>query len=309
MTEQDPTRPTLAIIVPCYNAAHKLEPLLSGLRALEDRRVEILFVDDGSTDRTAPALEQFRPAVRRTVMRTPNRGPGAARNLGLSRAEADYVWFVDADDRVSAEPVERHLDHLDGADVVSFASGFDPNAGMLDRLQTAGRLTAKLFRREFLLANAIRFAETYSSEDNFFMLQVGELYRTQRCFPERIYEVVEQPDSLMRGGFNARWISRWRAIGQMLAFARAHPRQGLEALERELVRLSLNLTWAYYMARRRRLELLALLPRLLVTLRLWGLIGHLDIFLEDGSARNRMAKRATIAMALPLSRFAKAFVR
>ena len=57
-----------------------------------------------------------------------------------------------------------------------------------------------------------------------------------------------------------------------------------------------------------RVTAVRLLPRLLATLRLWGLIGHLDIFLEDGSARNRMAKRATIAMALPLSRFAKAFV-
>lgn len=305
MTGQDPTRPTLAIIVPCYNAAHKIDALLSGLRELKDPRAEILFVDDGSTDSTVEVLEQFYAAAQTTIVRSANAGPGAARNLGLDRAEADYVWFVDADDRVFVGPVEQHLRDLGGADVISFASGFDASAGMLDRLRTAGRLTAKLFRREFLSRNQIRFAETYSSEDNFFMLQAGELHESQLCFSERIYEVIDQPDSLMRGRFNPQWISRWTAIGQMLAFARARPRDGLEALEKQLVALSLGLTWAYYMARGRRLELLALLPRLLATLRQWRLIGYLDGFLNCGSARNRIAKRFAVAAALPLSRFAK----
>ena len=296
---------TVAIIVPCYNVAGSIDALLSSLQQIQDPRIQVVFVDDGSTDDTVSKLAALEPELPIAIIRTDNKGPGSARNTGLRNTQAQYVWFVDADDRIFVRPVEQHLDHLEGADVVSFACAYDPSSDMLERFSNAGRVTAKIFRRDFLIEKEIYFADAYSSEDNYFQLQVAELYRSETCFADTIYEVIENPDSLTRGRFNPRWISRWDAIGAMLAFGRRNPRCGLEQLEEGLVSLSLGITWAYYVERGKWFELLILLPRLLATLRNWRLVKHLGVFMASGSRRNRVAKGLAISVALPLSLFAR----
>ena len=92
-----PTR--ISIVMPVYNAGQSLERALRSAVAQTYRDVEIVVVDDGSTDaRTLAILEgaSRRPGV--TVHRTPNRGPSAARNLGVERAHGTYVLPLDADD-------------------------------------------------------------------------------------------------------------------------------------------------------------------------------------------------------------------
>ena len=98
----------LSIVVPFHNSADKCRPLLEVLAALRpEDEVELIFVDDGSTDNTLPLLREFaaRSLCGVTIVERDNGGPGAARNSGLDRASGEWVWFVDSDDVIDLRAV------------------------------------------------------------------------------------------------------------------------------------------------------------------------------------------------------------
>jgi glycosyltransferase involved in cell wall biosynthesis len=96
--------PTIAVIIPAYNAAATLDrtlvSALGSVRHCHDRglamEAEIIVVDDRSTDAT-PAIVQRTPGVR-LITNAVNRGPGFSRNEGVRRSTAQFLFFLDADD-------------------------------------------------------------------------------------------------------------------------------------------------------------------------------------------------------------------
>jgi hypothetical protein len=90
------TSPTISVIIPCHNAAAFIADALRSVLAQTVPALEVLVIDDGSTDDSAKRAEAFGPPVR--VMRQENRGVSAARNRGLDAARGDWVAFLDADD-------------------------------------------------------------------------------------------------------------------------------------------------------------------------------------------------------------------
>ena len=86
-----------SVVIPTHNRAGLLAETLETVFAQEERDFEILVVDDGSTDETPAVLKRY--AGRIEVLRQENRGPAAARNLGIERARGQYVAFLDSDDR------------------------------------------------------------------------------------------------------------------------------------------------------------------------------------------------------------------
>ncbi|MGE3284351.1 MAG: glycosyltransferase family 2 protein [Alphaproteobacteria bacterium] len=101
----------VTVIVPAYNAARTLEATLSSVRNQTHGALEILVVDDGSTDATpeiARRAAHADPRVR--LIRQPNRGVAAARNAGLVEAWGAYVAPVDADDLWHPRKIELQLD-------------------------------------------------------------------------------------------------------------------------------------------------------------------------------------------------------
>ena len=92
-------RPDLTVIVPCYNAERYLDVCLSSIQMQTGPSLQILLVDDGSTDATGAILDRYAAQDGRAqAVHTQNRGVSAARNLGLSLARGRYIAFVDADD-------------------------------------------------------------------------------------------------------------------------------------------------------------------------------------------------------------------
>ena len=92
-------RPDISVIVPCYNAQRYLNVCLESLRAQKSPVIEMLFIDDGSTDETGAMLDRFAAIEPRArVVHGRNSGVSAARNKGLDMATGRYIAFMDADD-------------------------------------------------------------------------------------------------------------------------------------------------------------------------------------------------------------------
>jgi glycosyltransferase involved in cell wall biosynthesis len=88
--------PLVSVVVPCYNAAPYVRETLASVFAQEGVRLEVLVVDDGSSDDSATLVAAAYPQVR--LIRQANAGVAAARNNGLRHATGQWVAFVDADD-------------------------------------------------------------------------------------------------------------------------------------------------------------------------------------------------------------------
>jgi glycosyltransferase involved in cell wall biosynthesis len=85
-----------SVVIPTFNRRKYLPATLASVRAQRFTDVEIIVVDDGSTDGTKEYLETLQPEVR--VVHQPNLGPGAARNAGVAISRGDYIAFLDSDD-------------------------------------------------------------------------------------------------------------------------------------------------------------------------------------------------------------------
>jgi len=102
------TEPDLiSCIVPVYNGEKYLAEALKSILQQNYRPIEIIVVDDGSTDQTASVAKSFGAPVRYLNQR--NAGPAAARNFGLSCANGEFIAFLDADDLWHPEKLQRQI--------------------------------------------------------------------------------------------------------------------------------------------------------------------------------------------------------
>ncbi|MFI9805705.1 glycosyltransferase family 2 protein [Streptomyces sp. NPDC052301] len=186
------TQPDVTVVIGAYEAMPYLVECLASVEAqtMDPARLEVIAVDDGSTDGTGECLEEFaaRAPQHVTVIRQENSGgPSGPRNVGLAKATGRYVFFLDADDRLGPEALERMVAMADenGTDVVlGRVEGINrtPPKSMwgktLDRTDVFSSnikftLSAqKLFRRELLDRHGMRFDESlWTGEDALFTME------------------------------------------------------------------------------------------------------------------------------------------
>lgn len=103
--------PRVSVIIPVFNAARTVEQAIASVRAQTFTDFEIVAVDDGSTDGSIETLRRYGPAIK--ILRQSNRGPSAARNLGIANSTGEYFAFLDADDWWKPEFLARLIAALD----------------------------------------------------------------------------------------------------------------------------------------------------------------------------------------------------
>ncbi|MES9519555.1 glycosyltransferase family 2 protein [Streptomyces capoamus] len=186
------TQPDVSVIIGAYEAMPYLVECLASVEAqtIDPARLEVIAVDDGSTDGTGECLEEFaaRAPMRVTVIRQKNSGgPSGPRNVGLGKAAGRFVFFLDADDRLGPEALERMVAMADrnGTDVVlgrvegvnrsAPKSMWGKNLDRADVFTSNIKFTLsaqKLFRRSLLERHGMRFDESlFTGEDALFTLE------------------------------------------------------------------------------------------------------------------------------------------
>ena len=103
--------PKVSILIPCYNAEKYIGEALESVFRQTWRTIEVVVVDDGSVDRSGEVVRSFtRPNLR--LIEQANRGQTAALNVCLSHASGDFVQYLDADDVIEPEKIERQVVRL-----------------------------------------------------------------------------------------------------------------------------------------------------------------------------------------------------
>lgn len=105
--------PTISVVIPAYNAARYIAAAIDSALLQTYPAVQIIVVDDGSTDATPVLLHPYSQAGKIIYVRQENKGLAAARNAGIRAASGDYIALLDADDIFLPEKLARQAAHLD----------------------------------------------------------------------------------------------------------------------------------------------------------------------------------------------------
>ncbi|MBQ6717874.1 MAG: glycosyltransferase [Clostridia bacterium] len=105
--------PLVSIIIPMYNSQDKINKCINSVVKQTYKKIEILLVNDGSTDNSLSICNDIAKADNRIkIIDIENQGVSVARNIGIQQAKGDYIMFVDSDDYVENTIVEKLLNNL-----------------------------------------------------------------------------------------------------------------------------------------------------------------------------------------------------
>lgn len=218
------TPPSLSIILPCYNVDKYIEKALCSLINQTIKNIEIICINDGSSDKTLNIINEYALKDDRIkVYSQKNQGQGIARNKGICHATAPYIAFMDPDDWVEPDMYENLYKLASNNDVDFVECGFNKYYESTDELkpvlfspspaenkvfnytndknyvfkQTAIPVWNKLFKKSFIIDNNIYFSEKKLYEDQIFTLKAKVLAKKIIYTPNRLYNYNIHPESAL----------------------------------------------------------------------------------------------------------------
>ncbi|MBR6477920.1 MAG: glycosyltransferase family 2 protein, partial [Lachnospiraceae bacterium] len=176
----------ISVIVPVYNVEPYLRNCLDSITGQTYKDIEILIIDDGSKDQSGAICDEYAGKDERiSVFHTENKGLSAARNLGIEHAKGEWITFVDSDDWVDPDMLERALSAAEKENLDLVFWGYVREYGdhsaekRLIWVQTdkydEKQVREKLFRRLFGIMGKELARPEYSSS---FNTAWGKLYRS-----------------------------------------------------------------------------------------------------------------------------------
>lgn len=213
----------ISVIVPVYNAGRSLNVCVESIISQTYRNIEIILIDDGSTDEDAKTCDSFAASDNRIkVIHKQNAGVSAARNTGLSVAAGEYIFFCDSDDYLAENTLEllhdavvsdaidmsatglvfvysdgKHVDYKLENNIVSLDASINDSYSIFNSFFNA--LYAKLYRKSIIDEYSVKCNENISIlEDGSFVLEYLSHCSKIACIEECCYFYVQDnPTSLM----------------------------------------------------------------------------------------------------------------
>ena len=215
-------KPLVSIIVPIFNASDYLSICVESIINQSYKNIEIFLIDDGSNDDSYNLCKKYAGCDSRVMaLHHENRGVSYTRNRGIQIANGEYICFIDSDDYVDKNFIEKMIEPLNKDDYdLIICRNFNCNKdGILEEVKVEngdfgddlrddywklnkflGGPCLKLYRREIITKNNIRFLENVSySEDRIFNTEFYSKIKRYSFVDLALYYVVNQnPYSLSK---------------------------------------------------------------------------------------------------------------
>ncbi|MDC0992247.1 glycosyltransferase family 2 protein [Candidatus Pelagibacter sp.] len=221
---------TITIIIPVFNVENVVEETLLSVKNQTSSSDEVIIIDDGSTDDSINIINNFKNLKGWKIIQTPNQGLGLTRNLGRSIAKSDYVYFLDSDDIIKNNLINRMreiIQQYNKPDMILFSGeSFDDNhannkkPNLKFTLQGeyfhGSRLITKLTKKKEILPQASRYITKVKlwtenklmypkgiAEDEAVFFPLLALSKSTVVIPESYYKYrVGRPGSITSGFSN-----------------------------------------------------------------------------------------------------------
>lgn len=227
------SQPKVSIIVPVYNVADYLRACLDSLVGQTLRDIQIICVNDGSTDQSLSILKEYaKKDARISVVDQKNQGTAVVRNVGLGKVVAPYVMWCDGDDYYDPAMCEKMHNTIIEQDVDVVICGMNiiyeiedalkKDVEEYQRLKFFGKrpivwqeiihtdvsLCNKIYKKSIIDAYDIRFAEGLFFEDAFFNDEYMTVSQTIYYLHEKLYNYIRHEKSTMSRSFKKSNISQ-----------------------------------------------------------------------------------------------------
>ncbi|MBQ7999661.1 MAG: glycosyltransferase family 2 protein [Ruminococcus sp.] len=224
------SQPLVSVVIPVYNAENYIRTCIEQILSQTYKNMEIIFVDDGSTDNSRRiCLEYADKDSRIVVYSKENGGVSSARNMGIEKATGDFLLFLDSDDWLENDAIsklvsactentadvvifEYSVDYPDGRKVVHTHKNLEGKMSVCDAvfhsIVGTNRFVWSKFYKRSAIKN-IRFDETiHHGEDTLFACLVMAECRSAYFLAEPLYRYVQSENSATRKSyFNKRLLS------------------------------------------------------------------------------------------------------
>ena len=166
---------TVSVVIPAYNAGRYLRAAVESLLLEGTPNVEMIVVDDGSTDNSISTITDL--PIR--VITKPNGGEASARNVGVSEAKGDFITFLDADDLMIQGGILKRLEYLEKNPKESVVGGL-----IKSLIDENGEVVYSLLN-SMMKKNPLTLTLSYYQEGNFFPVSCS-LYMYSKTFLEKV---------------------------------------------------------------------------------------------------------------------------
>ena len=241
----------ISVIIPVYNVAPYIAACLqSVMRQTAQAAIECILVDDCGPDNSMEVVSETLksysgPVDFKIVRHTQNRGLSAARNTGMAAATGDYIYFLDSDDEITPDCIERLSAPLqkepydltigecriEGGSLPGVALQLPEGTILRDkeilhayRLQQWYMMSVnKLYRTAFLRSNALQFKEGILHEDELWSFQIASLARSLAVITHETYIYKLRQGSITTNTVSPKSLSSLNTIlSEMTLFAQTH---------------------------------------------------------------------------------------
>ncbi len=215
-------KPKVSIIIPCYNSAQFLQKAVDSALTQSVNEIEIILIDDGSTDKTPTLLQHYKMSDNRVEVIThiKNLGLGAARNSGIDMANGEYIFFLDSDDYMHQNALEvlyekasdedldilqaQHIKHEETKqsvcpqNLIPFTRAISGIDYFNEGIKIEPKACAKLWKTSFLIKNNLRFDDGYY-EDTAMVFYAFSIAKRVNNALFSCYHYIIREDSISNG--------------------------------------------------------------------------------------------------------------
>lgn len=252
--------PLVSIIVPIYNTGIYLNRCLKSIAEQTYCHLDIILVDDGSTDDSLGICKEFSSKDNRIrIFTQPNEGASCARNKGLDNAKGEYVMFVDSDDWIDNGMVEELSNEMTSShasmvisDVPGDKKNFEASSPIDSHLALSHVLqgawwgpVGKLFLRKDI--GDLRFPKATISEDYVFIVELLLSLRGNVIYvPHSYYHRVTRAGSLSRLALSERKFEEFDNVSHVAQIIKENHPQFRKPAEARMAETSLKLLFAIH---------------------------------------------------------------